>query len=331
MIKPEKKVSLKNYTTYKIGGDAEYFYQANTRQELMSAIQFALKEEMEINIIGGGSNVLISDKGVKGLTIKNNVKDINITNKEPNNFDIKKSFARYSQGEYMKFNDLEDDETKYEKILVEVQSGVNLTFFINQMINNGLTGIQYFSGIPGTIGGAVFNNIHGGTRIIGDLVYSAEVMDKEGNIIEVSPDFLKFGYDESILHTNQYFLISVKFVLFKGNQNIAKKIALEWTKRKKAVQPILPSAGSVFKNITEEERQAVGAPVNSSGWLIDQMGFKGFTIGGAKVYEKHANFIVNMGFAKQTDVSEIIEKIQESALEKYKLELIPEIIFKGEK
>ncbi len=331
MITLEKKVSLKNYTTYKIGGEAEYFYQANTKTELISAIQFALKEELEINIIGGGSNVLVSDKGVKGLTIRNMAKDINITDKVPNDFDIKKSFARYSQGEYMKFSDLEDDETKYERVLVEVQSGVNLTFFINQMINSGLTGIQYFSGIPGTIGGAVFNNIHGGTRIIGDLIYSAEVMDNEGKITEVNPDFFRFGYDESILHTNKYFLLSVKFVLFKGDQNIAKKIALEWTKRKKAIQPILPSAGSVFKNITEEERIAVGAPVNSSGWLIDQMGFKGFTIGGAKVYEKHANFIVNMGFAKQADVSAIIEKIQEKALDKYKLELIPEIIFKGEK
>ena len=98
--------------------------------------------------------------------------------------------------------------------------------------------------------------------------------------------------------------------------------------RKKSIQPILPSAGSIFRNLTQDEMKAINAPVSSAGWIIEQCGLKGFKIGGAQVYEKHANWIVNLGFATQNDISSIIEKIQEEVFRKFKIKLIPEIIFK---
>jgi UDP-N-acetylmuramate dehydrogenase len=324
----KKNINLKNYTTFKIGGDAEFFAEALNSEDLINLIKYSHKEKINLTIIGGGSNILISDKGIKGLTIINRSKSIDIKEDIDINFDFQIGKPRYKEGDYFKFNDLDDDDKSYEKVLINVSSGVNLTYLINETLSKGITGIQYFTAIPGSIGGAIFNNIHGGSKLIGDLVYKARLIDKKGNIKEVDNSFFKFDYDSSILHKEEYYLLDTELILYKGNIEKAKNTAKEWIKRKRSIQPILPSAGSIFKNITDQERDTISAPVNSAGWLIDNVGMKGYSIGGAKVYEKHANYIINMGFATQNDVSRLIEEIKDKVYKKFKIELEEEIIFK---
>ncbi len=330
-MKIDKNINLSKYTTFKIGGVAEFFSEAQTKQNLLDAIEYANKNSIPLNIIGGGSNILISDKGIEGLSVINKYKEINIEGKLEEDINIENNKSFYNEGEYFKFSDLIDtNERDTQKYLVRVSSGVNLTYLINETLHQNLTGIQYFSGIPGTLGGAIFNNIHGGEKLIGDLVYSATLIDKKGEIINVNNNFFEFGYDDSILHKNEYILIDAQLILFEGNVEKAKETAHEWIKRKRNIQPSLPSAGSIFKNITNEEKDVIQAPVNSAGWLIENAGLKGKTIGGAQVYQKHANYIVNIGFAKASDVTNLIEVIQEEVFKKFKIELIPEIILKGD-
>ncbi len=328
--KIEKNISLKEHTTYKIGGIADFFAVSESRDDIINLIRFAKEKDYPVTIIGGGSNILISDKGVRGLVIKNLYKEIKILNKNLNNIDISKSQPRYQDGEYFKFSDLESEYEGYDKILVKASSGVILQYLINDSLSKNLCGIEYFTAIPGSIGGAIFNNIHGGTRFIGDLLWKAEIIDINGNIQKKSRDFFDFSYDYSRLHEEKEFLLSVKLILFKGDNSKSKNTAKEWFKRKKSIQPILPSAGSIFRNLSKDEMEVIGAPVSSAGWVIEQCNLKGFTIGGAQVYEKHANWIVNLGFATQSDVSKIIETIQDEVYKKFKINLIPEIIFKGE-
>ena len=324
----KKNINLKNYTTFKIGGDAQYFAEALSSEDLVNLIKYSNKENMNLTIIGGGSNILISDKGIKGLTVINRSKSIDLIDNTNIDLDSKTGKPRYKEGDYFKFDDLSDDDSSYEKVLLKVSSGVNLTYLINDTLSKGITGIQYFSAIPGTIGGAIFNNIHGGSKLIGDLTYKARLIDNKGDIIEVDNSFFKFDYDSSILHNKKYYLLDADLILYKGNVEKAKNTAREWIKRKRSIQPILPSAGSVFKNITDEERDTISAPVNSAGWLIENVGMKGYYIGGAKVYEKHANYIVNTGFATQSDVSNLINEIKERVYKKFKIEIEEEIIFK---
>lgn len=326
--KIENHKPIKDITTYKVGGAAEYFAIAKEKNDLINLVLFAKEKGIKVTIIGGGSNILISDKGIKGLTIQNLYKEINILDTNIDNIHITRLNPRYQDGEYFKFSDLENEYEGYKKTIIEVSSGTILQYLINDMLSKNLCGIEYFTAIPGTVGGAIFNNIHGGTRFIGDLVYEAQIIDMNGNIQSVKNNFFDFSYDYSRLHKNKEILLSVQLILFKGDNVKSKETQKEWFKRKKSIQPILPSAGSIFRNLTQDEMTAINAPVSSAGWIIEQCGLKGFKIGGAQVYEKHANWIVNLGFATQNDISSIIEKIQEDVFRKFKIKLIPEIIFK---
>ena len=324
----KKNVNLKNYTTFKIGGNSQFFAEALSNEDLINLVKYSNKENINLTIIGGGSNILISDNGIKGLTVINRSRAIDITESIDINLNSQAGESRYKEGDYFKFNDLDNHDNSYTRVILKVSSGVNLTYLINDTLSKGITGIQYFSAIPGTIGGAIFNNIHGGSKLIGDLLYKARLIDKKGDIIEVDNSFFKFNYDSSILHKEKYYLLDVDLILYNGNVQKAKNTAREWIKRKRSIQPTLPSAGSIFKNITDNERDVISAPVNSAGWLIENVGMKGYSIGGAKVYEKHANYIVNMGFATQSDVSKLITEIKDRVYEKFKIEIEEEIIFK---
>ena len=327
-MKIDKNISLKEYTTFKIGGYAEFFSIANTKEDLINLVKFAKKERLPITILGGGSNILISDKGIKGLTIINKYKEINISDiKSKIEINDDKSF--YREGDYFKFTDLEEDEKNYDQVIVNVSSGINLTYLINDLLSKNITGIQYFSAIPGTLGGAIFNNIHGGSKLIGNYLYKAKVLSLDGDIEEVDRSFFKFGYDYSVLHENKYILLSSNLILFKGDVKKARETSIEWLKRKTNIQPKLPSAGSIFKNITDEQRERIQSPVNSAGWIIDQCGLKGERVGGAQIYEKHANYIVNTGNATEKEVKGLIDKVQNEVYKKFRIKLSPEIIFKS--
>lgn len=325
----KNNLSLKEYTTWGIGGEAEFLVEAKTKEEILQAVEWAKKKNLAVTILGKGSNVLIPDKGLKGLLIINQSKNIQFLG-ETKTLDKKKFVeANYkTHGEkFYKIDDLKISENG-KKSLVNFDSGVNLAIAIQKTLQNNLVGLQWFAGIPSTVGGALYNNIHGADKHFSDYFYSAEVLHIEsGKVEEKFEDFFEFAYDHSILKKEKDLIVlSVTLQLFLSDDEAtekAKNIAQEWIKRK-SLQP-RKTAGCIFKNLREDDAKRLNFPTSSAGYLIEKLGLKGHKIGGAKISEYHANFVENVDQAKAEDVKKIIEKIRTEVKSKYGIDLELEI------
>lgn len=290
----QKNVILSPYTTYKIGGPADYFFIARTLYELRDVISFARNEHIPYFILGTGANILISDKGFQGLVIKNESKEIS-----------------------------------FQDSTITIESGATVADVIDFCVDHELSGFEHFAGIPSTIGGALWQNLHFlapnrvDTFFIESIFISAELLDEKGDIISVDKDFFNFGYDYSILHDRKLIVLSAVFSVQKKSQSEIQLQADENRSWRNARHPNLiefPSCGSVFKKI-----EGIGA-----GRLIEQSGLKGIEIGGAQVSTQHANFIVNTGNATAADVLALILLVQETVFKKTGHTLETEIGFIGE-
>jgi UDP-N-acetylmuramate dehydrogenase len=281
----QKNISLARYTTFRIGGSAKYFFVARTKKDLISAVKAARKNKLPFFILGGGSNLLVSDKGYRGFVIKNEIKG----------FEIKK-----------------------EKIISE--SGVQLSRIIAAAIKKGLAGLEEGSGIPGTLGGAIFGNAGWpkGKWATGDVVEKVEVLWPDGKTKKVGKRWLSFGYRNSRLKrlkAQKPVILEVVLKLRKGKVKDLKKKQKEILKTRRGKIPLGFSAGSVFKN-----------PKGSfAGKLIEKCGLKGKRMGNVKISEKHANFIVNLGKGKAKDVKKLINLAKKQVKNKFKIILEEEI------
>lgn len=323
-------------TTVKIGGPAEVFCETKTRQEFIDLVMFAKQSNIPLTLIGWGANTLISDHGVQGLVIKNLAKDVTVLDEKSSenttNLSVKyqarwNSDAQEGSLKYQ-FTDLDYDESNYPRVKVEMDSGVALPFAMNHLINQGITGLQWYARIPATVGGAIFNNIHGGTHFIEEVLESVQIIDVAGNLKTLPVQELEMDYDYSRFHYSQEVIVSATFSLYRGDAEQAKKIAQEWAVRK-AVQPA-NSLGCVFQNISNEQREALDYPTTSVGYIVEHiLGKKGFQIGDAKVSEKHSAFIENVGKASADDYLQIIRTIIKETKDKTGITLKPEIFFVG--
>jgi len=285
-IKVKNNINLLNYTTIKIGGYTEFFAEPESISELIEYLKWVKLNNLKYRIIGAGSNLLIKNTFHKGLTI--------CTRK------LKK--------------------IKVDKIsgLVEAECGVMLPVMANLLAQNGCEGGEWLIGIPGTIGGAVFMNAGSGKLWISKYLLSVQVLDtKNLSIYKLEAKNLIFKYRFSSFQTNKFAILKANF-MFRPNKN--SKEIIEKTKQnlknKTNSQPYhLPSFGSVFKN-----------PINDyAGRLIDEVGLKGFPIGGAQVSNMHSNFIVNNGNATSEDIYQLITVIQQKILQKKGIFLHPEV------
>lgn len=327
---------LAPYTTYKIGGPADIFVTAKTRNELVELIRLASTNSTPYTVIGWGSNILIKDKGIRGLVIKNEINNVEILQNEgeakklENNNQVEPRLDEVDTTNFYTFEDLDYEETDKPTIQVRVESGAYLPSTIMNLIRNGITGLQWFGGIPGTFGGAVYNNIHGGSHFLSEFIDSVEALDPESlEVINYSREECHFGYDYSRFHDSSEIILSVVLNLHKGDADKAKNVYIEWTRRKK-VQP-QKSAGCVWQNITEEQRTELGIESSSWGYIIDKvLQLKGKRIGNAVISPKHAAFIENLGGAKAQDVIDLMELIKSEAKSKLKIEPKPEIFIIGE-
>lgn len=290
----EKNVLLAPYTTYKIGGSADYFYRAKDKNSLVKAIVWARENKFPYFVLGLGANILFGDKGFRGLVIKNECQNILI-----------------------------------KENIITVDSGVTIADLIEETKNKNLSGFEHYAGIPSTIGGALWQNLHflspdrKDTVFIESILNSAEILGENNKIVSVTKDFFKFGYDYSILHDKKLIVTEATFVLeYKNKDLIEKQIKenLKWRNEKQPQLPEFPSCGSVFKKI-----DGVGA-----GRLIEAVGLKGFQIGGAKISEKHANYIVNTGNASAEDVLKVISTIKDKIKASSGHEMTTEISLIGE-
>lgn len=330
--KLQENVFLSKYTTIGIGGPAKYFFEAQTHEDLIKAIDAANQTNAEIYILGNGSNILISDKGFEGLVILNLTDQIKIIGEKEHDVARNKITHRLDQPEatnFYTFEGLDYDESKFPSVWVELDSGLRLQAAIYKLISQGITGLEWFAGIPGTIGGGIYMNVHGGTKFISDYFVKARLIDRKGKIREEGWDYFKFNYDYSILHDSGEFVISSVFELKRGDKIKSLKIAQEWAKRK-SVQP-QRSMGSTFQNITSEQKEKLGFPTSAAGFIIDKiLGFKGTKrIGDAIVSPHHANFIENLGNAKASEVFQIIQEIKKKAKDEIGIEMVEEIKYLG--
>jgi UDP-N-acetylmuramate dehydrogenase len=293
----ERDVPLAPYTTFRIGGPADYLFRARTEEELAEAILAAREMELPFFLLGMGANILIGDGGYRGLVIRNEVKDIE--------FDDRR--VRAGSG-VLVYHDL-----------------------IQATVARGLGGLHHFVGIPSTVGGAIWQNLHflsppperERTVFIDEVVESARILSQEGEVRTVDREYFEFGYDYSILHRRSDVVLDVTFRLDPTPEQELRDVIrenLQWRDDRHPDLWLYPSAGSIFQKI-----EGVGA-----GRLIDQCGLKGHVLGSAQIFHKHANIIVNLGGATAADVRGLIHLAQSTVERELGYSLTPEIGFIGE-
>lgn len=323
---------LAHYTPVGIGGPAEVFCEPKTNLLLAEVVSLCKQNNIPVTTIGWGANTLIADRGVPGVVIKNAAATWEITgstDKKEHDAVRPPVKPRYATTEPEEnFSTIYYDESDTEPVAVTVDSGMALPIFIQQLLQNGITGLQWFSRIPATIGGAVYNNIHGGTRYMSDYVDAVEVLQEDGTVTWLNNEACEFAYDYSRFHKTNEVILRVTFHLFKGDTQRAQGVIGAWA-RQKAHQP-QRSLGCVFQNIADAEQSRLNLPTPSTGYLIDKvLGLKGYRVGDAMISEQHSAFIENAGAATAADYLAVMQKVVESAKQQCNLELYSEIFFKG--
>lgn len=288
---------LAPYTTFRIGGPADVFYETGSADDLANAISAARELRIPYFVLGLGANILVGDKGFRGIVIRN----------------VANAFRFTDDGKLW------------------VESGAVIGEIIPEAVERGWSGLEHYVGIPSTVGGAVWQNLHflepeperKKTMFIADVFHAADLLTEEGRRQTVDKEYMKFGYDTSVLHYREDVALSVTFQLVKGDTAAMHRVMQENLSWRGARHPWLqfhPSAGSIFKKI-----EGVGA-----GRLVDQCELKGFRHGGAQISHIHANIMVNLGNATAKDVRELIAIAQSAVKEKFGHDLQTEIGFIGE-
>ena len=343
---------LAKYTTVKIGGPADILFEPTSTDELIDAVKSARKHKVPVTMLGLGANVLVSDKGIRGLVIRSKCSNIEIdesgfeasengelrtdrgevvTPKSGiRNPELRHDVTDESEGgrKMYEFTDLDYDESDSPRITVTMDSGVNLSFAINQLIAQGITGLQWYSRIPASIGGAIYNNVHGGTHFIGEVVKSVRVLDENHKTQIINQEDLEFDYDYSRFHHTDEVILDVTFELYRGDKVRARAASIEWAKRK-AVQPS-KSTGCVFANISNEDKEKLAYPTGSVGYIVEHvLEMTGFHIGDAYISPEHHNFIENKGKATAQDYLAVMKEIHSRFKNLTGISLTPEIFFLG--
>ena len=304
---------LGRYTTFKIGGPADYFFDAKTKEEFITAVTLARKKRISLFILGGGTNILIGDRGIRGFVVKNSTQGIAIRG-------VKGS--------------MEPGSSK-KTVFVEADSGVSMNKLVRFTIEEGLSGLEMQLGLPGSVGGAVYMNSKWTKPegYVGDPVYQATIVTREGEPKVVSKDYFNFAYDYSVIQKTGDVLVSVTFVLLQDDRERLLRVANSSVAYRRETQPQgVCSAGCTFKNITKAQALAYATPnlTTSAGFLIDHAGLKGLQVGDAQISPVHANFIINLNHAKASDVVELIEKAKDAVKQKFGVTLEEEIQLVGE-
>ena len=291
---------LAPYTTFKIGGPADVFVEAVSADELANAVLAAREEGVPYFVLGLGANVLIGDKGFRGLVIRN--------------------VAR--RHEFRENGDV---------CHLWTESGAVVKDLIQESVGRGWSGLEHYVGIPSTVGGAIWQNLHflspaperERTMFIAEIFESCEILSEKNERRVVDAAYVNFGYDDTVFHHHADIVLSATFRLTRGDQAALQRILQENLSWRGAKHPWLewhPSAGSIFK-----KKEGVGA-----GRLVDQCGLKGFRVGDAQISHMHANIMVNLGHATAKDVRELISVAQSTVEKNCGVHLDPEIGFIGE-
>jgi UDP-N-acetylmuramate dehydrogenase len=280
-----KEVPMKRYTSMKVGGQAAYLAYPADEADLAAALQFVKDEGMRYRFLGNGTNVIVSDRGLAAALIR---------------------ITRMKHVRYTKTKD---------GAVADVSGGVSLRAFIKDMAEKGLAGLEKLYWIPGTVGGGIKMNAGSFGQSISDTLEEINIIDKNGSLTRIGKAQFQFGYRVSPVHPTDC-VVNARFMLKNRNKKeILQDMDYVYNERKKRHPLEYPSAGSIFKSVK-----------NEPAWkFIEQAGLKGYSIGGACVSEKHANFIINLGWAKAQDIQDLIEKVKKEVYEKLGVALAEEV------
>ena len=279
---------MKEYTTFRVGGEAECLIMIRQEEELAKLLPYLNQIEQEYFILGNGSNLLVGDKGYRGIVLK---------------FD----------GE---MGQITVDDTH-----ITAKAGALLSKVAATAKDNGLTGLEFAAGIPGSIGGGIVMNAGAYDGEMKQVVESVRVMDSDGQISVLDNDTMEFGYRTSIIKNRPFIVLEVVLQLAEGDREQIGARMEELMQLRRSKQPLeYPSAGSTFKR--PEGYYA--------GKLIMDAGLRGYRIGGAQVADKHCGFIINTGKATAADIREVIEEVQQRVRERFHVSLEPEVVFLGD-
>ena len=280
--------SMKRHTTFRIGGPADYYLCPHSAKEIQKVVEICREEKLPYFILGNGSNLLVSDQGYRGVVIQlwKNVSDIRV-----------------------------------EGCLIHAKAGASLAKIAAEALEEGLTGMEFAAGIPGTLGGAVVMNAGAYGGEMKDILKEVLVMDQQGRIFTLEKKDLKLGYRTSAVKEKGYIVLAAVLELRPGDREEIRKLMDDLKQKRVEKQPLdLPSAGSTFKR----------PEGYFAGKLIMDAGLRGFSVGGAQVSEKHCGFVVNTGGASASDVLTLIREVQKRVREKFGVELETEVKFLGE-
>ena len=278
---------MKKHTTFRVGGPADYFVTPESKEDIQRIIALCKEEGVPFYIIGNGSNLLVSDKGYRGVIIQ-----------------IYKEMSR-----------IETDGT-----IIRAEAGASLARIANAALEEGLTGFEFASGIPGTIGGACVMNAGAYGGEMKDVLLSVTVLNSEGEILTIPGDKLELGYRTSIIAKKGYIVVEALIRLKAGVKESIRQRMEELKEQRIAKQPLeYPSAGSTFKR----------PEGYFAGKLIQDAGLRGYQVGGAQVSEKHCGFVINKDNATAADVCRLMKDVQDKVKEQFGVTLEPEVKFLG--
>ncbi len=323
-IDVKRNESLIPHTTMKVGGNADLFAVTHNIQQLETAVNSSLKLDVPFLVVGNGSNIIVSDSGYKGFVILNNTHDYKILRDSKSVEKNRCMDSRFKplDNDYLSVSAFQYSDEGRDDVVICADSGLKINVLMTKLFKKGITGLEWFSGIPATVGGAIYMNIHGGCHYFGDIV--EKTLLTYGVSKEVEHDYFRFGYDWSILHQTGEIVLQANLRLKKGDVQKAKKLANRWL-IKKSQQP-QRSAGCIFHNLTKAEQVHLNLPTPSIGYLIDNvLNLKGVRCGGAIISEKHAAFIENQNNASANDIIQLINLVKEKAKNQLGLNLKTEV------
>ncbi len=286
----QPQVSLSSYTSYRIGGEAQWYVAPKNNGEVEATFEWYLKQDLPLTLLGAGSNLLVSDSGIEGLVIS----------------------TRH----------LRHQSFVEEKGLITVGAGEPIAKVAWLAAKRGWSGLEWAVGIPGLIGGSVVMNAGAHGRSVSDILVSAVVLSPNGGVETLTRDELAYSYRTSKLQGDRKMVIEATFQLQPGGQKqeIMTQTSHNLQQRKNSQPYHLPSCGSVFRNPLP----------HYAGNLIEELGLKGYQIGGAQIAHRHANFILNCGNAKAMDIFNLINHIQEQVQYHWSVSLEPEVKLLGQ-
>lgn len=274
---------MSEHTTFKIGGPADFFAVPKDAESLAFGIRLCREKDVPYTILGNGSNMLVSDNGIEGVV-----------------FEITDAFS----------------QVQTEGCLLSAGAGIRLTKLARAALDAGLSGFEFASGIPGTLGGGIYMNAGAYGREMKQVVRSVTYLNERGEVKRAVGEELTFGYRKSMFTNQKYVILSAELLLENGNREKIREEMIQLNEQRSSKQPLdMPSAGSVFKR----------PEGNFAGTLIENAGLKGFSVGGAEVSHKHAGFIVNRGNATAQDVLNLIEAIKNTVEKRFSIRLEEEV------